>query len=461
MEKIWKTIIEPFRIKAVEPLGFTTEAQRESVLRAAAYNVFAIPADQVLIDLLTDSGTGAMSAEQWAAVMRGDESYAGARSFFVFERAVRELTGYRYIMPVHQGRAAERILMGAVCGPGKTVLSNSHFDTTRANVEASGAAAVDLPAPGALDFDTPGPFKGNMDVRALEAKIRELGVENIPMVIMTLTNNSLGGQPVSMSNLREVAEVCRRVRVPLIIDAARFAENAFFIKLREPGYAARPVGDIAREMFSCASGCMMSAKKDALVNIGGFLALNDSAWVARCREAIILTEGFPTYGGLAGRDLEAMAQGLVEVLDEHYLTYRLRSAEYLGNGLRRAGVPIVEPPGGHAIYVNAKKFLPHIPPSRYPGQALVCELYRTAGIRAVEIGSLMFGHGGDGAFIPAPMELVRLALPRRVYTQSHIDFVIEVFADIAQRAKSLRGLRLVEAPQRLAHFTAKLMPEPV
>ncbi|MDD5629322.1 MAG: tryptophanase [Elusimicrobia bacterium] len=460
MEGHWKTIIEPFRIKTVEPLGFTTEAEREAVLRDACYNVFAIPADKVLIDFLTDSGTGAMSAEQWGAIMRGDESYAGARSFFVFERAVRDLTGYRYVLPVHQGRAAERILMGVACGPGKTVLANSHFDTTRANVEASGAEAVDLPAPGALDFAAPGPFKGDMDVPALEAKVRELGRERIPMVIMTLTNNSLGGQPASMRNLREVSEVCRHYRIPLILDVARFAENAFFIKLREPGYSSRAVRDIAREMFSHAQGCMMSAKKDALVNIGGFLALNDAEWVARCREALILTEGFPTYGGLAGRDLEAMAQGLGEVLDEQYLTYRLRSVEYLGEGLRRAGVPIVEPPGGHAVYVDAKRFLPHIPPSRYPGQALVCELYRTAGIRAVEIGSLMFGRSEGEAFTPAPMELVRLAMPRRVYTQSHIDFVIEVFSDIARRASSLRGLRVVSCPPRLAHFTAKLVPEP-
>lgn len=458
MKNSWKTIIEPFRIKTVEPLGFTTAAQRRAILRRAAYNVFAIPADQVLIDFLTDSGTGAMSAEQWAAIMRGDESYAGARSFFVFESTVRDLTGYRYVLPVHQGRAAERILMGVACGPGKTVLSNSHFDTTRANVEASGAAALDLPAPGALDFDVPGAFKGNMDIPALKAHIRSIGARRIPMVIMTLTNNSLGGQPVSMRNLREVSAVCRRHRIPLILDVARFAENAFFIKLREPGYAGRSARQIAREMFSHADGCMMSAKKDALVNIGGFLAMNDAEWVGRCREALILTEGFPTYGGLAGRDLEAMARGLKEVLDESYLTYRLRSVAYLADGLRRCGVAIVEPPGGHAVYVNAKKFLPHIPPARYPGQALVCELYLTAGIRAVEIGSLMFGRHGAGGFKPAPMELVRLAMPRRVYTQSHIDFVIEVFADIARRARALRGLRLVECPERLAHFTAKLRP---
>ncbi len=459
MEKVWKTIIEPFRVKTVEPLCFTTQAEREKVLQKAAYNVFAIPADKVLIDLLTDSGTGAMSAQQWGAIMRGDESYAGATSFFVFEKAVRDLTGYHYILPVHQGRAAERILMSVACGPGKTVISNSHFDTTRANVEASGGAALDLPVPEGLDFDVPAPFKGNMDVAALERSIRKIGVKNIPMVIMTLTNNSLAGQPVSMANLREVSRICRQHRIPLIIDAARFAENAFFIKLREPKHAGRSVREIAQEMFSLASGCMMSAKKDALVNIGGFLALNDAEWVARCRELLILTEGFPTYGGLAGRDLEAIAQGLVEVLDEHYLTYRLRSVAYLGDGLRKAGVPIVEPPGGHGVYVNAKKFLPHIPPSSYPGQALVCELYRTAGIRSVEIGSLMFGRRCNGAFVPAPMELVRLAIPRRVYTQSHIDYVIEAFADIAQRAQKLRGLRLVEGPQRLAHFTAKLAPE--
>lgn len=461
VDKSWKTIIEPFRIKTVEPLGFTTLAEREEVLREAGYNVFNIPADKILIDLLTDSGTSAMSAEQWAALMRGDESYAGARSFFVFEKAVRELTGYRYILPVHQGRAAERILMGVTCGPGKTVLANSHFDTTRANVEATGAAALDLPVPEAWNFDASAPFKGDLDTRALEAKIRELGADNIPMIIMTLTNNSLGGQPVSMRNLREVAEIARHYRIPVILDMARFAENAFFIKLREPGFARLAVRDIAQEMFTYASGCMMSAKKDALVNIGGFLALNDSDWVAKAREMLILGEGFPTYGGLAGRDLEAMAQGLQEILDEQYLTYRLRSVEYLGEGLRRSGIPIVEPPGGHAVYINAKKFLPHIPPAGYPGQALVCELYRTAGIRAVEIGSLMFGKNCAGEFKSAPMELVRLAIPRRVYTQSHIDFVIEVCADVARRAQSLRGLKLLEGSPRLTHFTAKLVPESV
>ncbi|OGR91563.1 MAG: tyrosine phenol-lyase [Elusimicrobia bacterium RBG_16_66_12] len=461
MDKTWRTIIEPFKIKSVEPLGFTTRAEREQVLRAASWNLFGVPADKVLIDLLTDSGTSAMSAEQWAAVMRGDESYAGARSFFTFEKAVRELTGYRHVMPVHQGRAAERILFSVVGGPGKTVIANSHFDTTRANVEASGATAIDLPVPEALDFAHPAPFKGDMDLRALEAKIRELGSASIPMIVMTLTNNSLGGQPVSMGNLRRVSEIARHHRIPLLLDVARFAENAWFIKRRELGYSSRSAAEIAREMFSYADGCWMSAKKDAFVNIGGFLAVNDPEWSARAREILILGEGFPTYGGLAGRDLEAMAVGLREVLDEHYLEYRIRSVEYLGEGLRKAGVPIVEPPGGHAVYLDAKRLLPHIPPAGYPAQALACELYLTAGVRSVEIGSLMFGRREDGAFQPARMELVRLAIPRRVYTQSHIDFLIEVMADVSSRAKTIKPLRLISASQRLAHFTARLEPEGV
>ena len=461
MQPTWKTIIEPFKIKSVEPLGFTTRAERERVLRDASWNLFGVAADKVLIDLLTDSGTSAMSAEQWAAIMRGDESYAGARSFFAFEAAVRDLTGYKFVMPVHQGRAAERILFAVAGGPGKTVIANSHFDTTRANVEASGATAIDLPVPEALDFAVSAPFKGDMDLRALEEKIRELGGANIPMIVMTLTNNSLGGQPVSMGNLRRVSEIARRHRIPLMLDVARFAENAWFIKRREFGYAARCAAEIAREMFSYADGCWMSAKKDAFVNIGGFLAVNDPQWSARAREFLILGEGFPTYGGLAGRDLEAMAVGLREVLDEHYLEYRVRSIEYLGDGLRRAGVPIVEPPGGHAVYIDAKRLLPHIPPSGYPAQALACELYLTAGVRSVEIGSLMFGRLENGGFKPARMELVRLAIPRRVYTQSHMDFLIEVIADVAARAKTIRPLRLLDSSPRLAHFTARLEPETV
>jgi len=459
MENGWKTIIEPFKIKSVEPLGFTTRAEREKALRDADYNLFSIPADKVLIDLLTDSGTSAMSAEQWAAIMRGDESYAGARSFYELERTVRDLTGLRYVMPVHQGRAAERVLFGVVGGPGKVVLSNSHFDTTRANVEASGAEAIDLPVPEALDFATTGDFKGDIDLKALEAKLRELGRDKVTMIVMTLTNNSLGGQPVSMANLRATSEIAKHYKVPLFLDIARFAENAWFIKRREAGYATRPVREIVKEIFSYADGCWMSAKKDAFVNIGGFLALNDETWMNAARETLILGEGFTTYGGLAGRDLEAMAVGLREVLDEHYLEYRIRSIEYLGDGLRKAGVPIVEPPGGHAVYLDASRLLPHIPASGYPAQALACELYLTAGIRSVEIGSLMFGRRENGAFLPARMELVRLAIPRRVYTQSHVDFLIEVVADVAKRAKTIRPLRLVSASPRLAHFTAKLAPE--
>jgi len=460
MSADYKTIIEPFKIKSVEPLGFTEPGEREEVLRSAGYNLFNIPADKVLIDLLTDSGTAAMSAEQWSAIMRGDESYAGAKSFFRFEAAVRDLTGYKHVLPAHQGRAAERILMGVIAKPGKTIIANSHFDTTRANVEAAGAQALDLPAPGALDFNRSAPFKGDMDAAALEKKIRELGAANVPLIIMTVTNNSLGGQPASLKNLHEVSDVARARKIPLFLDAARFAENAYFIKLREKGQEKRSARDIAREMFSCATGCLMSAKKDALVNIGGFLALNDEQWARAARTLLILGEGFSTYGGLAGRDLEAMAQGLVEVLDEKYLAYRLRSVEYLGDGLRRCGVPIVEPPGGHAVYVDAKRFLPHIAPERYPAQALACELYRQAGIRSVEIGSLMFGKDGPEGFVAAPMELLRLAVPRRVYTQSHIDFVIEVFAELARRRQDIRGLRVVDDPKVLRHFTARLEPVP-
>ena len=457
MDWAWKTIIEPFKIKSVEPLGFTTRSERETVLRDGGYNLFNVPADKVLIDLLTDSGTSAMSAEQWAGIMRGDESYAGARSFFRLQEVIRSLTGYREVIPVHQGRAAERILFQIIGGAGKTVIANSHFDTTRANVEVSGAEALDLPVAEAHQIDQPADFKGNMDTLALEAALKERG-KDVPVVIMTVTNNSVGGQPVSMHNLREVSEICRHYKIPLLLDCARFAENAYFIKLREPGYAKRPVADIAREMFSYAQGCMMSAKKDALVNMGGFLALNDKELAKKAREVLIVGEGFTTYGGLAGRDLEAMAIGLQEILEEEYLSYRIRSIAYLADGLRRAQVPFIEPPGGHGVYVDAKRMLPHIPPEQYPGQALICELYRTGGIRGVEIGSLMFGRRRDGRFEPAAMELVRLAVPRRVYTQSHIDFVIEVFADLAARASSLRGLRLLEASEHLAHFTARLEP---
>ncbi|MFH0981299.1 MAG: tryptophanase [Planctomycetota bacterium] len=447
MDKTWKTIIEPFKIKTVEPLGFTTEAEREAVLREACYNVFAIPADKVLIDLLTDSGTSAMSAEQWACVMRGDESYAGARSFFVFESAVRRLTGYRHVLPVHQGRAAERILFGVVGGAGKTVISNSHFDTTRANAEASGCVALDLPAPGALDFDTPADFKGDIDLKALEDAIRRIGAGNIPMIVMTVTNNSLGGQPVSMGNLRETSRIALHYGIPVIIDCARFAENAFFIKRREPGQQDRSVTAIVREMFDLCDGATISAKKDGLVNIGGVLLLRDEELYRRARNLLIMTEGFPTYGGLAGRDLEAMAQGFEEVLHEDYLTYRLRSTEYLGEKLLALGIQIVEPPGGHAIYVDAKAFCPHIPPAQFPGQAVVCAFYRHGGIRACEIGSVMFGKN-------ASMELVRMAIPRRVYTQSHVDYVVEAVGEVFERRREIRGMRIVSEPPTLRHFTA-------
>jgi tyrosine phenol-lyase len=454
-----KTIIEPFKIKSVEPIRFSTPEERETVLQRGHYNLFLVPADDVLIDLLTDSGTSAMSAAQWGAMMQGDESYAGARSFYRFEAKVRELTGFRHIIPTHQGRAAERILFSLVGGVGKTIPNNTHFDTTRANAEFSGAEAVDLPAGEGLDPELIADFKGNMDTEGLRSLIGRAGKENVPVCIMTVTNNSGGGQPVSMENIRTAAAICRSNGIPFFLDACRFAENAYFIKKRERGYADVPMKTIVREMFSYADGATMSAKKDALVNMGGFLALNDDVLAMRARNLLIITEGFPTYGGLAGRDLEAIAQGLEEVLDENYLHYRLRSVEYLGERLVAAGVPILRPPGGHAIYLNARKFLPHVPPQEFPGQSLVVELYRTGGIRSVEIGSVMFGRNDSrGVFVPSRMELVRLAIPRRVYTQSHIDYVVEVVLEVFGRRESMRGYRIVEEPPMLRHFTAKFAP---
>jgi tryptophanase len=454
-----KTIIEPFKIKSVEPIRFTTPEEREEALRRGAYNLFLVPAEDVLIDLLTDSGTAAMSAAQWGAMMQGDESYAGARSFFRFESTVRELTGFRNIIPTHQGRAAEKILFSLLGGRGKIVPNNSHFDTTRANVEFSGAEAVDFPAEEGKDPDRIADFKGNMDLAALERFLEKTDTSRVPLCMITVTNNSGGGQPVSMRNIRETRDLCRKFGIPLFLDACRFAENAYFIKKREPGYATRPVREIAQEMFSYADGATMSAKKDAIVNMGGFLALNDDALAQNARNLLIVTEGFPTYGGLAGRDLEAIAQGLEEVLDENYLQYRIRSVEYLGEKLTQAGVPILQPPGGHAVYLNAKKFLPHIPPEQYPGQALVVELFRQGGIRSVEIGSVMFGkQDTTGRLIPARMELVRLAIPRRVYTQSHIDYVIEVVTEVFDRRNLIRGYKIVEEPPMLRHFTAKFAP---
>ena len=453
----WTTIIEPFRIHAVEPIRLTTEAERERALEAAGWNLFNLHANDVLIDLLTDSGTGAMSRDQWAAIQHGDESYAGSPSWFVFLEAVQDLFPFRHVIPTHQGRAAEKILYTAVGGPGKVVPNNTHFDTTRANVEFTGAEAVDLVIAEGRQPSLIHPFKGNMDVAALERLLEERG-DAVPLVVMTITNNSGGGQPVSLENLRAVRAVCDRFGKPLFLDGCRFAENAWFIKTREPGQEHRPVVDIIREIGSLVDGMTMSAKKDALVNIGGWLALNDDTLAEQCRNLLILTEGFPTYGGLAGRDLEAMAQGLREVVDEDYLRYRIRSTAYLGDALVSAGIPCVQPFGGHAVYLDARALLPHIPPLEYPGQALAVELYRAGGIRGCEIGTVMFGLHPDGTETAGPMDLVRLAIPRRTYTQSHIDYVIEVARDVASRAASLRGYRIVKQPAQLRHFTAAFAP---
>ncbi|MFA6457179.1 MAG: tryptophanase [Bacteroidota bacterium] len=454
-----KTIIEPFKIKSVEPIRFTTVEERTDILKQAQYNPFLIHAEDVLIDLLTDSGTAAMSAKQWAGMMEGDESYAGARSFFRFEKKVREITGMKHIIPTHQGRAAEKILFSIIGGKGKFIPNNTHFDTTRANVEFSGAVAEDFLTDEGKQPNVIAPFKGNMNIPALEAFIKKTGAEHIPVCFITVTNNSGGGQPVSMQNIRETKALLTKYGIPLFLDACRFAENAFFIKKREKGYEHKTPKEIAQEMFSYADGVTMSAKKDAIVNMGGFLALNNDALAQQARNLLIVTEGFPTYGGLSGRDLEAIAQGLDEVLDEHYLTYRLRSVEYLGNKLTEIGIPILQPPGGHAIYIDAKQFLPNIPPYQFPGQAVVCELYKIGGIRSVEIGSVMFGKNDEhGNIISPPMELVRLAIPRRVYTQSHIDYVIECAVELFAHRTTLSGYKITyEAPQ-LRHFTAHFEP---
>jgi tryptophanase len=451
----FRTIIEPFRIHSVEPIRMTTPEERAQRLEEAGFNLFRLHAADVAIDLLTDSGTGAMSAEQWAGVQRGDESYAGSPSFYRFEAAVKELFPFEHVIPTHQGRAAERILFSQLGGEAKTVPNNSHFDTTRANVEFTGARAVDLLIGEGLDPAAEHPFKGNMD---LEALARVLETEDVPVVFVTVTNNSGGGQPVSLENLRGVRELCDRHGVPLFLDACRFAENAWFVKQREPGHGDRSIPDIVREMASYADGMTMSAKKDPLGNIGGWLALNDDALAERCRTMLILTEGFPTYGGLAGRDLEAIAQGLAEVVDEDYLRYRIRSTAYLGEALHQAGVPVVRPIGGHAVFLDARALLPHVPPLEYPGQALAVALYREGGIRSCEIGTVMFGRRPDGTEQPAPMDLVRLAIPRRTYTQSHVDYVIEVVGWVAAHAADLRGFEIVEEPPQLRHFTATFAP---
>jgi tryptophanase len=453
----FETIIEPFRIHSVEPLRMTTEAERRAALAEAHFNLFGLRATDVLIDLLTDSGTGAMSRDQWAAVQRGDESYAGSPSWFAFLGAVQRLFPFRHVIPTHQGRAAEKILFSVLGGAGKAIPNNTHFDTTRANVEFTGAEAVDLVIPEAHDPSSLHPFKGNMDLGALDMFLGARAGD-VPVVFVTITNNSGGGQPVSLENLRGVRAVCDRHGVPLFLDACRFAENAWFIREREPGQGDRSVAEIVREIASLADGMTMSAKKDPLANIGGWLAMNDDGLAERCRNLGILTEGFPTYGGLAGRDLEAIAQGLAEAVDHDYLRYRIRSTAYLGEGLLRGGMPVVQPFGGHAVYVDARALLPHVPPLAYPGQSLAVELYAAGGIRAVEIGTVMFGRRPDGTESPAPMDLVRLAIPRRTYTQSHVDYVIEVCGHVAGRAPALRGYRITSEPPALRHFTAQFEP---
>jgi tyrosine phenol-lyase len=453
-----RTIIEPFKIKTVEPLTLLTRAEREPLLREAGHNLFLLSAAHVTFDFLTDSGTTAMSAAQWAAMTVADESYAGSQSFRRFEKVVQSLTGHQHVIPTHQGRAAERLLCQSLVKPGMKIPSNNHFDTTRANIEHVAAEAVDLVVAEGKDPSSMHPFKGNIDLLRLENFCRAER-DRIPFGMMTITNNTGGGQPASLENIRGASEIYRRHGIPFILDACRFAENSYFIKLREPAQAGRSVRDIAMEVFSLADGCTMSAKKDALVNIGGFISLRDPAWVETLRSLLILTEGFPTYGGLAARDLEAMAVGLEEVLDERYLSYRLAVTRYLAEGLNRAGIPTVQPPGGHAVYIDAKSFLPRIPPHRFPGQALVCELYLAEGIRSCEIGSAMFGtFKPGGEFVPASMELVRLAFPRRVYTQSHFDYILEGMADVVRRKDDLHGMKLVYDPPFLRHFTARFEP---
>lgn len=455
----FKTIIEPFRIKSVERIRMTTEEERREFLEAAHYNPFLLKSDQVIIDLLTDSGTSAMSAEQWAGIMRGDESYAGAASWQRMEAAVHDLTGYPYIMPTHQGRAAEHLLYTRIGGAGKVFVSNTHFDTTRANIEFSGAEAIDCPIPEGRHPEVLHPFKGNMDTAALLQVIESRGAQNIAAVILTVTNNSGGGQPVSMANAREISEICQKNGIRFILDACRIAENAWFIKHREPGFEEKTYRQIAQEMFALADGCVFSAKKDALVNIGGFLALKDLDLALQCRTVLIVTEGFSTYGGLSGRDMEAIAIGLEEVFDADYLHYRIKSTEYLAEKLYWLGVPIMRPAGGHAVYVDARAFYAHIPQHEYPGQALACELYLKGGIRCCEIGSVMFGkYDAAGRLIPAAMELVRLAIPRRVYTQSHIDYVVETFSGLLDARERVKGFRITSEPPFLRHFTARFEP---
>jgi len=454
----FKTIIEPFKIHSVAPIAMTTEKEREKFIAEVGYNLFSLESDNVLVDLLTDSGTGAMSRNQWAAIQHGDESYAGSPSWLLFRAAVQDLFPYKHVIPTHQGRAAEKILFTAMGGEGKLIPSNTHFDTTRANIEYSKAEAVDLVIAEGRDPSSLHPFKGNMDLEALEKFINSTGVANIPVVMMTITNNSGGGQPVSLENLKGVSAICKKYGIPFFLDACRFAENAWFIREREAGQGDRDVVEIIREIAGLADGMTMSAKKDPLGNIGGWLALNDDALAGVCRNLLILTEGFPTYGGLAGRDLEALAVGLTEAVSHDYLKYRIQSTAYLGNALSKMGIPVVLPIGGHAVYIDAKALLPHIPALQYPGQALAVELYKVGGIRGCEIGTVMFGRKPDGSEVPAAMELVRLAIPRRTYTQSHIDYVIEVCVEVLKRAPKLGGYKITQEPPALRHFTAEFAP---
>ncbi|MSQ45828.1 MAG: tryptophanase [Ignavibacteria bacterium] len=451
-----KTIIEPFRIKSVEQITFTTREQREQILKEAFYNPFKIKAEDVIIDLLTDSGTSAMSSKQWGRLMEGDESYAGAKSFYRFESAVKDLTGYVNIIPTHQGRAAESILFKIFRDKGKITINNTHFDTTRANVTVNHLTAVDLPAHNNSELR----FKGNIDCDGLVEKIKEVGSENVALIMITITNNAVGGLPVSMENIKQASSIAKKNNIPFFLDACRFAENAFFIKKYEKGFSERTVKSISQEMFSYADGCTMSAKKDALVNMGGFLALNDSNLAEEARNQLIITEGFPTYGGLNGRDLEAIAQGLNEIVDEDYLTYRIRSIEYVGERMLKIGIPIIQPIGGHAIFIDAQKLLSQIPRDQFPGQSLVCSFFLEGGIRSCEIGSVMFGKYNDELqeFIPAPYEYVRMAIPRRVYTQSHMDYVIEVSEEVYRKSKELRGYKIIKEPKLLRHFTAHFAP---